>query len=1316
MKIIPINRDVNKSDLPNGTLIHSANIEINKQYNSYTNLKGMGIQKEYKNYDICGIIDGPMSIIYFLKNKTNNESLIVRFMNNTYTDIIIDALLNFDVDRPIQGVQTFNNKQENIIIFWEVYGSINPPRYLNIDCMPFTLNPSKGFSSLGDVELLNLFLPTGNTNIILDEVFNAGGLLETGVYWVAIKGKLYDNSTSNIIGISAPIVISAKDSLSSYLQNDKPSGIQVNKSFDVLISGLDYNYPKIEVYVGTKIENQFRAFLFGEFSGDFSTPYKMRVDTLLDKPEIPIEELFIPSVGFKSVRSGTLINGRLALANVEYYSDNLNLQLIANNVQIKWTKNTTPIKLVGYKNSFLDPKTIPLKGFRAGEVYAFYIAFKYKNGEWSKAYHIPGRAPVLGETDPVIQKYENAPHIIRNFEVTETADATGKMGYWENKDEVYDSCSWQVGKVRHHRFPTLYSLEDWGFPFIENDYNTADWNATFNTSLAVSNSTSGFGDDDGFLGIAYPTTHENVASIKNTTGSTQILTFGINSDLTVTSPSGSLPKAITVRAIIYKRTFLTGSIPEYDIIYEESFVDIGAHINKMFTIEIPNNYGVAVIVRANGSTPFTGSLIVNGKMESTGNLFYRPLGIDVSNVVIPSNLQKDIIGWSIFYAERNNLNSLVCASGLIQDYKHRSGASGEYQKLHNFDMLVDRYRFPDYMRLEYEYQRSSITIPQNKFIRASVNAISDQYWYPFYEINKPAYIPKNTKGSSLTAPAFEEHFEFNLFRPIRTFVNDSINGYFYYVTSYYLNPNCYYNYRNQTLLFTGRIVSPTTTSSNAIVGGDTYVGLQVANANLKENTNNTVYKECFIDCYVELNNNINFRYVESTNWWEFYSADKLPYTIPVPSGGDPTLLYGDTYRYDKTFTCFHLEKVFPAPCENICNNNLTEPYLIARSAKRDNNSNVENLRTFLALDYYNIQDKTKGKITNIAALGRSLIINMEFTTYVAEIKDVVQNNSALSIYLGTGDIFDRDPIEVAPDYVGKAGCDSKWSCRVTENGYIFADRNKGKVYLFDGKLNDISEMGLKFYFDNNLNHNFTIDNPYKYQGLFGIFKSDKYYLIKSSPVNNDCFIYVFDFDFKGWISDHTHGANLAAINKDNLQFIRSFINDDVTIISDSVPANYCVFFDKDMPALPSYVDILLNPKATTNKIWDSILWNTDVYDNNGRLILDTITHIMIYTENQCTGLIPINVKENLVFGHKNSANSVNTWAFNKIRDVLKNKETYFLDKKFNLDTTNITASRDWFKKGNFFNDWVIVRLYIDNLKNQRYFIKDLFSNAKNRIK
>lgn len=1310
MKIIPINRDLNKSDLPNGTIIHSSNMEINKQYNALTNLDGMGIQKVYTNHDICGIIDGPMSIIYFLKNKITNDSKIVKFINNIYNDVIVDSLLNFDVDRPIQGVQTLNNKQETIIIFWEVYGNENPPRYLNLDCLPFTLNPSKGFSNLNDVELLRLFLPTGNSTITLSNVYNNGGLLETGVYWVGIKGKLYDNSSTNIITLSDPIVISAKDELNTYIINDKPSGIQVNKSFDITISGLDYNYPKIEVYIGVNIGNVFRAFLFGEFTGDFTVPYKIKIDTLLDKPEIPIEELYIPNIGFKTVRSGTLINGRLALGNIEYYTDSASLQSIANNAVIKWTKNTTPIKLVGYKDSFIDPKTIPLKGFRAGEVYAFYLAFKYKNGEWSKAYHIPGRSFNIGEIDPVPQTYYNAPHVVKNFEVTETAMSNGTMGYWQNEDEEYDVCSGLTGKVRHHRFPTLNSLEQWGHPFVINEYNTADWNATFNSNLSASNTTSGYGDDDGNLNIAYSSTNENVVSIYS--AGTQILTFGIVSDLTVTTASGSLPKAITIKAILYRRAFAAGTIPEFDTIYEETFVDIGARINKYFTVNVPAGYGVAVIVRANGTTPFTGTVKVNGKFDASGNLLYKPLGIDVSNIVIPTNLQKDIIGWGIFYAERNSLNSLVCASGLIQDYKVSGGASGEYYKLHNFDMLVDRLKYPDYLRLEYNWERANVALPQNKFINSTVTNKDTSLWHPFYEIHKPGYIPKNTKGSSMASPAFEEHFEFNLYRAIDPFGD---KAWFYYVTAYHLNKNCYYDYRNQSLLFTGRNVNVTNTFANSITGGDTYVSYHIANVNLKENSNtSTTYTEVFLDAFIETNNNPNFRYVNSSNWWEYYSSDKLPYAIPVPSGGDPSLLFGDTYNYDKTFTCFRLEKVFPAPCENLCNNNLTEPYLIARSAKKDNNSNIENLRTFLALDYYNIQDKSKGPITNLAALGRTLIINMQFTTYIAEIKDVMRNDSDLSIYLGTGDIFDRDPIEISPDYIGKAGCDSKWSCRVTENGYIFADRNKSKVYLFDGKLNDMSEIGLKFYFNDNLDHGFSVDNPFKYQGLFGIFKSDKYYLIKSNPTTINSFIYVFDFDYKGWISDHTHGANLAAINKDNFQFIRSIAN-DITIISDSVNSDHSKFFDQDLTPLPAFVDILLNPKQNANKVWDSVLWATDVL-NNGRKILETITHIMVYNDNQCTGLIPVNVKENIVYEHITSANSVNVWSFNKLKDLLKDNQAPFLDKKFNLDTTNIKPNKDWFKKANIFSDWIVVRLYIDNIKNYKYFVKDVFVNSKNRIK
>lgn len=150
----------------------------------------------------------------------------------------------------------------------------------------------------------------------------------------------------------------------------------------------------------------------------------------------------------------------------------------------------------GTSAGYRDPDLLfNRKGFRRGEVYAFYISFVLKDGSESFAYHIPGRRlierfekdwvslPNLGAIGGPIQGGEiltydpnSYPYQYLDTSYMGNVPLQSNMGFWENQNEFYpqtrDFEYWIVGatgdgifsvgapvngNVRHHKLPSNHN-------------------------------------------------------------------------------------------------------------------------------------------------------------------------------------------------------------------------------------------------------------------------------------------------------------------------------------------------------------------------------------------------------------------------------------------------------------------------------------------------------------------------------------------------------------------------------------------------------------------------------------------------------------------------------------------------------------------------------------------------------------------------------------------------------------------------------------------------------------------------------------------
>ena len=126
---------------------------------------------------------------------------------------------------------------------------------------------------------------------------------------------------------------------------------------------------------------------------------------------------------------------------------------------------------------------------------------------------------------------------------------------------------------------------------------------------------------------------------------------------------------------------------------------------------------------------------------------------------------------------------------------------------------------------------------------------------------------------------------------------------------------------------------------------------------------------------------------------------------------------------------------------------------------------------------------------------------------------------------------------------------------------------------------------------------------------------------------------------------------------------------------------------------PAYVDILIR----SNKLrWQSIQWFS-YCKLEGNLRNDlTFTHMMVFNDHQCSGLLELKREVTLPYNDRNMVNNVQEWSFNTVKDHVVDQKLSFMDNKGNLINTNIDTSKVWFNRSRLKGNFIIVRFYTDN--------------------
>tara|TARA_R100001463_G_scaffold17061_7_gene44028 strand:- start:5245 stop:10686 length:5442 start_codon:yes stop_codon:yes gene_type:complete len=300
-----------------------------------------------------------------------------------------------------------------------------------------------------------------------------------------------------------------------------------------------------------------------------------------------------------------------------------------------------------------------------------------------------------------------------------------------------------------------------------------------------------------------------------------------------------------------------------------------------------------------------------------------------------------------------------------------------------------------------------------------------------------------------------------------------------------------------------------TIQEEGIFGGDTFItrygvamGLKPSDPSEDSNPLRSIFHNL-----VESVDNINFRHAESalSNYFPATSAKEMLKYVGTSSGtesdgagensGDFTAQ--DNMKYNSDYSA--LNDVRPAIPLPLKDNALSDfPTRTHRSAKADTSSVIDNYRMFLANQFKDLP-KNRGDLWKLATFNNLLYFHMVDSLFAAKGKQTMQMKDGSEASVGSGDIFQQDPDELVQTQDGHGGTQSQWAALTTRAGYFFVDRSKGKVFLMQDKLQEISNTGLETWFRENLGSDLdtygainqgacsVLDNPILGLGLTSVY-------------------------------------------------------------------------------------------------------------------------------------------------------------------------------------------------------------------------------------
>jgi hypothetical protein len=413
--------------------------------------------------------------------------------------------------------------------------------------------------------------------------------------------------------------------------------------------------------------------------------------------------------------------------------------------------------------------------------------------------------------------------------------------------------------------------------------------------------------------------------------------------------------------------------------------------------------------------------------------------------------------------------------------------------------------------------------------------------------------------------------------------------------------------------------------------------------------------------------NPGLRYEGQKAFEKYYPKSNVPIDFDLDWAVDHCCLYDNYHRVDiltRKLNTDHSILVFNA--DNDFGSKF--PGRIAMGNTISSEGTGADVRTFLLAEYYEMPID-KGGIVNLEFFNGKLIIHMEDSLFMG-IKDASIQSDNATIVLGSGKLFQVEPKEILTSEGGYAGLQEMSASRITKSGYVFVDSKRSKVFIFSDALNEISNSGLKRFFEDNMSAESNV--------LVGY--DDKYSrLILSVKNPENAFTISYSLEFSKWASFHSYKPEGYFTHKNALHMVK---DGKLYQCNAGLRGN---FFGKKYQ---SYIDLVMNPETGFVKLFQAFRWKTTVEDLDGaKYEKQTFNKAFIYNDFQSSGIIDLadglNIRLLDVY-----------WRFNDFRDKLAadKRGSKIITKTGNIIPGNVDDNMDWKLQKRFINTWVILRL------------------------
>lgn len=1329
------------------------------------------------------ISDGRIVLFFGSPGNTSFGSEIgILEIDGTYNTILtgyntvlggINRTFGFAV--AIEGVHKILSNGDLVVAWWDgILDASTNPYILNLTNLPFALGTNLGIAQPEKIQLMKMFPNMSYPTFQLVEVLDSGGNIPSGIYYFTVAYEISIENITNYISISNPTpVVTTADTQIAYPSNvrisgyssmnynvEQGDGILTNKSIRIRINDLDINFPYFKLIVIRKIAGVISVKEVGRYQITGSTFETVYIGQDSGE-ELSVDEVLIQDINFEKIKTGTVANDELVIGNTKTKTP-INYQRFANNLGIDYITEL-PTNEIGYVDvGSPEDNTFYLKGVCPDEVMALYIGFIRKDGSLTEEFHIPGRRvqpvpnipgasgvvlltnglipfgttpfPVIFEPATSANGGLNTQLVFRrvffnNFELiniyntyfnnptvllVDYFDATGTVPY----DHPVISISYAlIGGIQEYTF--ILATPFASFPILPN------------RNCEISRTSSPLLENDllsDFVGIS---TADEIA-------------INPRAKWFHTRDTSNNPNALFADGISIPFTYpYFGTRMGYWENDNEVYPDTDDFDVWGYDANAPSvrDSNLSIL---DPSDPSYVPTLRNAKvrhhkfpsLRGVKNVGQSPrvtIGIKILNMHLAANLE-DVQGYYISYATREGVENrtILGYSPLMTSYPVPFGAAHAFTRAYEFTLLQQKPTInPTFLKKAWLLDYPGVTnlIRDNiiDFLPArNVQTIVSTEYQPD---DNGSVIPSNDKRPECIV------FKHN---PVGGISADSYLGLSDSSTGTRDNKICIGAicnfmsdvftpfYRQKTALTSKILRLPTDGTINydppdEIYGFDTFCCPH--NVLLPNTETAPAVNTDYFSYLTFTNSNLNYRQKNRPSWNHQTTTNAVPYNYN---------------QYDQTFSSVvNIKNSFPF--DPFVNRNINFPYRISRSNVISSESLIVGWRRFKANKYYDMPNN-KGVIWKIAEYRKGICINMENTMYLAQIKDKLAVNIS-EVYLGAGDIFDRQPDDVLPVPEGYAGCKSQFATTITPHGYCFIDKEAGKVFLFNGNLTELTDKDCKFFFEQNLDTNGTTeaedvfpvygDDPFTGSGL--VLGYDKKYdrLIVSKRMffrsivkdraRLDVLTMSYSFADKEWICKHDYQPCYLFSDKKGLIALTNILpnvpdeDNDLNSIyrfnSLDKVGRFTLEVDAALPQgqriRKSFVDIIFRSEPSISQSFDVINWISEVRDiaEKYNYYDKTITHIMVYNDRMCTGVIPITSGFWLGSTAKNVYES---WAFNRIRDVLINPKTALFDDKDEVidGTLYTSATATWLSKNKYLHKFVIVRFIYDNAENFHFALND----------